>query len=130
MTKKKPEPIDMSWMNKDNSQKSNEPPTSTGAIYFLTPEELAFHIKNGESGNKKSAIKVLNYYMFSNLNEELKVYWMKKAAELGDTPSQFNYALYLSEKGEIGEAIKWAKKAASSGDSSAHEFIKRLKSSP
>ncbi|SFB97775.1 hypothetical protein SAMN05660479_00997 [Microbulbifer thermotolerans] len=130
MSQEKPKPVEMPEITKSKESAiiSDEQPISTASIYFLNPDELSSYIKKGESGDVVSATKVLNYYTFSRLDRKKQIYWMKKSAILGDAISQFRYAIFLREEGQIKESIKWAEKSALSGNVEAKAFLAEIKS--
>lgn len=63
--------------------------TVPSKVYFnLTDEKLKEYKKNAELGDITSCIRLMNYYSVVKNDEINSRYWLQRAADFGDVPSQ------------------------------------------
>ncbi len=93
-----------------------------GEEYLNTYELIT--LRHEVSRGDAQAAKKLMWFYDGFKNDRKKYYeWEKKAAELGDTDSQYTYGSRLFVQGNKKEGIVWLKKAASKGSDKAKVFL-------
>ncbi len=95
------------------------------------PKDIYELINNGETGdlNAIQALSLIYFFGTDDVERDLSkyVYWLKKAADLGDIPSQYNLAMCYDQA--IGvpmdrkKSIKWHQKAADQGHIFSKGFL-------
>ncbi|TDY31250.1 hypothetical protein BX592_1545 [Paraburkholderia rhizosphaerae] len=90
------------------SSPSDDAPTSTGSIYFLSKEQVDEESVRATDGDIASAVKLYKYYLLVASDQDQAIRWLKLAATAGDEISQFNLAKILYMNGDLKGALHWA----------------------
>lgn len=128
MPNKPPEPVSLSDLGIAPPPKPNETerPITPSAPHFLTQEELLQNIEGANSGQLENCLKVLNFYSFIEFDNDKILFWMKRAAELGDSAEQRNLASRYLQERKLEEAKVWAEKSAQNNDVEAKKLLGRI----
>ncbi|GAB2528780.1 hypothetical protein GCM10008940_34390 [Microbulbifer agarilyticus] len=84
---------------------------------------MSLCIESASKGDLKSAVTVLDFFTYVEYDAEKSVYWMKYAAELGDSVAQHNLAMHYLQERNLTEAKLWAEKAVESDKNGSVDLL-------
>jgi len=93
------------------------------ASYDLSAAQYAALVHKANAGDASAAARLSLYYSLFAGDEKGEMYWLHRAARLGDVPSQYNLGMALIQKGELCEAKNWLVRAARAGDPDARRVL-------
>lgn len=123
-----PKPVSQSELIFEAPVKSSDEPISTGSMFHLSKDQLESYRNKALRGDVHSAVRLYEFFTFSESNASERVFWMRKASELGSPVVQYSFALYLEKQGEMDEAIKWAEASGSQGNEKSKALALELRS--
>ncbi len=126
MRSEPPKPVPANEVIFEATKEHQGEPVSTGSMFHLSTQQLLACRDRALQGDVDSAVKLYEFYTFSEVNNNERLFWMKKSAELGNATLQYSYSLYLLEEGDREEAIKWANISSSNGHVKAKEMLDHL----
>lgn len=91
--------------------------------YDLSATEQAALVRKADAGDGAAAARLSLYYAIFQGDAESALLWLKRAATLGDVPSQYNLGRELLRQGNPREARLWLARAAKAGDADARRVL-------
>lgn len=80
-------------------------------------------VQKADAGDGAAAARLSLYYAIFQGDAESGLLWLKRAAALGDVPSQYNLGRELLRQGNPREARLWLARAAKAGDADARRLL-------
>ena len=99
---------------------------SSASTYMLSANEIESLSKSALSGDAEAAFRLYQYFRFSRSDYEKAMYWVGISAKNGSSVGQYNFAFYLSKKGNFKEALYWANILKSKNDPDIDDLINSI----
>ncbi|WP_316156543.1 hypothetical protein [Cupriavidus sp. BIC8F] len=104
----------------------NVPLVFGGSTHFLSEEQIAALSVQASAGDSASALRLYQFYTFSNLDSRKAFGWLEIAARNRNTVAQYNLEKILQQENKYAEALYWAHTADSNGESGASRLAEEL----
>lgn len=91
--------------------------------YDLSATEQAALVRKADAGGGAAAARLSLYHDIFKGDAESGLHWLKRAAALGDVPSQYTLGRDLLRRGKPREARLWLARAAKAGDPDAKRVL-------
>ncbi len=93
----------------------------------MNDSDLETELRKARKGNREAMQSVYRHYAFGEYDEKSCEFWLRKLAENGHPPSQYNLGMELIDEGRVLDGNKWIKESAAAGYEPARQFLKVLK---
>lgn len=99
---------------------------SSGSTYYLNHDELECLKKQSLNGDSDASYKLYQYFAFSEFNKPEMLRWLRISYSQGNEVANYNYAIYLIDRGETKEALKLINDIELGGDEVSANELKRM----